>query len=354
MPTIEQELLTAFLKSGLINEEEFNNPSVMHFQRAARTDKGVSAIKQIVSMNVSQDANSLLPKINELLPSHIRLFSTKRTTKYFDSKNFCDGRTYSYLFPSYSLCPITEITSESFKVSDDSLEEFNSILKMYVGTHNFHNFTAQKRYSDASANRYIMSFECSKPFLLGDEAKSVEFLVARVKGQSFMLHQIRKMVGLAIAIMRGFANQDLITRAFGTERIDVPIAPGLGLLLEEVHYARYNKKYGGDGIHEPLTFEECNDPIEEFKQKHIYPTIVKGELEEKSMHNWLATLPLHSYDTRTNPINEPLEVSKPLVKAYYNAEPDEAKKRNLGIKLPSVEGDEPEDCDPNKKVKVES
>src|SRR5699024_262450 len=47
---------------------------------------------------------------------------------------------------------------------------------------------------------------------------------------------------------------------------------------------------------------------------------VATELEEKSMFNWLSTLPIHSYDVRTNPINDystPLE--KPLVQAHFNA-----------------------------------
>ena len=49
-----------------------------------------------------------------------------------------------------------------------------------------------------------------------------------------MLHQIRKMIGLAVAIMRGFATKDTMENAFKMERVDIPIAPGLNLLLEQV------------------------------------------------------------------------------------------------------------------------
>lgn len=65
-----------------------------------------------------------------------------------------------------------------------------------------------------------------------------------------MLHQIRKMVGLAMAISKGLTNVDVITRAWAKSKVDVPKAPGLGLVLEEPHYNNYNKKYGSDGIHE--------------------------------------------------------------------------------------------------------
>ena len=40
--TIEGELFQAFLKLGIMDEESFKFPQSIHFQRAARTDKGVS------------------------------------------------------------------------------------------------------------------------------------------------------------------------------------------------------------------------------------------------------------------------------------------------------------------------
>jgi tRNA pseudouridine38-40 synthase len=55
-------------------------------------------------------------------------------------------------------------------------------------------------------------------------------------GQSFMLHQIRKMVGLMIAIVRGMTTTDTLQKSWEREKLDIPIAPGLGLLLEEVGF----------------------------------------------------------------------------------------------------------------------
>jgi tRNA pseudouridine38-40 synthase len=42
VPTIEEELLKAMLKNDWINEEGYKTPQQAFFQRAARTDKGVS------------------------------------------------------------------------------------------------------------------------------------------------------------------------------------------------------------------------------------------------------------------------------------------------------------------------
>lgn len=52
MKTIEEDLLTAMLKNKWINQEAFDQSQVISFQRAARTDKGVSAARQCVSLKL--------------------------------------------------------------------------------------------------------------------------------------------------------------------------------------------------------------------------------------------------------------------------------------------------------------
>lgn len=52
--TIEEELLKALLKNKMINDEGFNQPQMIHFQRAARTDKGVSAVRQCCSLKLRE------------------------------------------------------------------------------------------------------------------------------------------------------------------------------------------------------------------------------------------------------------------------------------------------------------
>lgn len=52
MKTIEEDLFTALLKADLIDQESFETIQYTHFQRAARTDKGVSATRQICSVKL--------------------------------------------------------------------------------------------------------------------------------------------------------------------------------------------------------------------------------------------------------------------------------------------------------------
>lgn len=69
----------------------------------------------------------------------------KRTTKGFNSKVNCDARTYSYVLPTYAFAPQGEEPSDSFRISKEIIERINQVLKNYVGSHNFHNFTFKKQ-----------------------------------------------------------------------------------------------------------------------------------------------------------------------------------------------------------------
>ncbi|GJQ87875.1 hypothetical protein Trydic_g1146 [Trypoxylus dichotomus] len=291
MKTIEEELFKVLLTTDLINEEAFNQIQTIHYQRAARTDKGVSAARQVVSIKLPEVIQ--IDKINSLLPEVIRVFGYKRVTKGFNSRLQCDARTYLYMLPTIAFSKFTDdVTQENFRLGESSLEEINKSLIRFVGTKNYHNFTSKKKANDPSANRYIMNFCCEPPFV----RNNIEFAVIKVKGQSFMLHQIRKMVGLTIAIIKGHASEEIFQKVFTTEDVNIPKAPGLGLVLDFVHYDKYNRRYGQDGIHDTLEWKELDDIVEEFKQKYIYPTIIDTEIKESSMVNWLRKLSGHRYD----------------------------------------------------------
>lgn len=222
------------------------------------------------------------------------LTGLKRVTQSFNSKNNCDARTYSYMLPTVAFAPKDYDTGNiaAFRLEPDTLQRLNHLFSLYKGTHNFHNFTSQKAPSDPSARRYITEMSCGEPFI----RSSTEFAVITVRGQSFMMHQIRKMIGLVIAVIKGYAKEDVMERSWGQAKVDVPKAPGLGLVLERVHFDRYNKRFGGDGLHERLEWESEEEAIQAFKEAHIYPTIVETERQEGSMVSWMATLPIHDFE----------------------------------------------------------
>ncbi|XP_062511886.1 pseudouridylate synthase 1 homolog [Corticium candelabrum] len=292
--SIEEDLIVALSKAGTITDECREKLDKMNFQRCARTDKGVSAAVNVVSLKMLVKENAL-DLINSQLPAQIRVMGLIQTTKKFDCKHWCSSRSYEYLSPTFAFAPSYEKTRRDFRISDEILSRVRYLLYKYNGTHRFHNFTARIRPSDPSAQRYIKEFNCGQPF----ERQGMEFVVLRVNGQSFMLHQIRKMIGLVMTIAQGHSEEDIIQRAWGGDRVDVPRAPALGLLLDRPYFDAYNKKYGTDGCHECVNVSRFESNIEEFKQK-IYDRIIETELKENSMMHWLMTLSRHDFSGDRN------------------------------------------------------
>ncbi|KAM9307169.1 pseudouridylate synthase 1 homolog [Pholidichthys leucotaenia] len=293
--TIEDDLVKALVKSGCIPEDHGEDMKKMSFQRCARTDKGVSAAGQVVSLKIRL-IDDVVEKINQHLPAQIRVLGMKRVTQGFNAKNKCDARTYSYLLPTMAFSPKDFNLDDdgavaAFRLPPQTLQTVNRLFSLYRGTRNFHNFTSQKAADDPSSRRYIMHMSCGEPFVRG----GLEFAVVSVRGQSFMMHQIRKMIGLVIAVVRGHAPEDVMERSYGPDKVDVPKAPGLGLILERVHFDRYSKRFGGDGLHERLEWEGEEAAATAFKEEHIYPTVVETERHERSMVSWMSTLPMHDF-----------------------------------------------------------
>ena len=61
-------------------------------------------------------------------------------------------------------------------------------------------------------------------------------------GQSFIYHQIRKMIGLLVQMKVEGHTEEIFKKAFGAERMRVYLAPGEGLYLNQVKFDTYNKK----------------------------------------------------------------------------------------------------------------
>ena len=87
--------------------------------------------------------------------------------------------------------------------------------------------------------RKIVSAEISEPFIVG----SMEFVRIKLHGYSFMLHQIRKMVGLVMAVARGRVTEDFLTDfCWKPKRLHIARVPGLGLVLEDLDFKCYSNK----------------------------------------------------------------------------------------------------------------
>jgi len=265
------------------------------WSRAARTDKGVHAVANFVNCKLAltnnflkeeeekaeaekpetetadKEVNKLKDKeridwakvvnvINANLPSSIRVLSkyinypksnfcaaTKRITKVFDVKLSARSRIYEYLGPvSMFVKDPTNITAE---VEQETLERLRTLSQKFKGTHNFHNYTNKMRASDPKAQRYIMQFDCN----LVDFGEQGRFYKFRIQGQSFIYHQIRKMIGIMVQVIHEGLKDGFIDNSFFQNSVNIWLAPPQGLLLDGVTFDAYNRK---NDIPEKIEFNE--------------------------------------------------------------------------------------------------
>lgn len=167
-----------------------------------------------------------------------------------------------------------------WRIPEARLKRVQQAFALYKGTHNFHNYTVRKSFKDPSAKRHILSFNVNpEPIIIGD----TEWLSLKVHGQSFMMHQIRKMVGMAALVVRcGSDVQKVMDESFGEKLYSIPKAPALGLLLERPVFDNYNQKATGKFEREEISFDKYEKEMEEFKRREIYERIF-GEEEKENV-----------------------------------------------------------------------
>lgn len=169
----------------------------------------------------------------------------------------------------------------AYHVSDERLDLFRKAMTLYEGSHNFHNFTLGKDFKEASARRYIIKTTVSDPFVI----EGTEWVSIKLHGQSFMLHQIRKMIAMAVLVVRTGCPLVRITDCFGPTKVNVPKAPALGLLLENPVYEGYNAILEKHGYNR-LEFGKYKEEMDAFKMKYIYDKIYGEEVKENTFYSF--------------------------------------------------------------------
>jgi len=103
--TIEGDLFNAFVKAGAISKANADDPKKSSLVRCARTDKGVHAAGNVISLKLIVEDPKIVEIINEHLPPQIRVWGLERTNGSFSCYQTCDSRWYEYLIPTFAFLP---------------------------------------------------------------------------------------------------------------------------------------------------------------------------------------------------------------------------------------------------------
>lgn len=348
--TIEGTIFKAMHTAGGVSDENFSDVSKIGWSRCARTDKGVHAAANVISLKLVMKDN-IVELINQQLPAPIRIMHLIRVAKKFNPKSAATSRAYLYLCPSFAFSSeYPELKAEEgegeakdrwarmqtrlagYRISEENKTRLATLLKVYEGTKNYHNFTTTTDPANKSNFRYMMSFGIDAIVL----HEGVEFVRLKVHGQSFMLHQIRKMVGLIIAIFQGTIPEALLTSGeiFTLSRKRVPTAPALGLLLDRPFFAGYDTKVKRDQQGDQLekeTFAEafavCDKNLEAFKENFIIKDILQTELTTFACVEFLEEIRKTDQHWGQTPVDVTYKAESEEVESEDDEEEEEERRR---------------------------
>lgn len=279
--TIEKDLFDALHKAGAITDRNHESLQKNDWVRCARTDKGVHALGNVISCKLEMIPD-LVEEVNKHLVDQIRVLAVSHCPKKFSAKNACFARTYEYICPVSAFLPAgkKEWTPDELATLHDKV---NPYLEQFVGSFNYHNFTPKANPSHASSLRNILSFKCSPTYTVD----GVDFVSLFVKGQSFMLHQIRKMVAVVIwSVAKQKPLWVVKSTLMPSVTVNIFMVPGDFLTLRLCHYDEYfelRKNVQQEGF----DFEKYGEVADAFKKKFLIPHMVRLLKEEHVFANWM-------------------------------------------------------------------
>ena len=138
----------------------------------------------------------------------------------------------------------SSVSCYAHRTNAGAVARLRAALATFVGTRNYHNMTVRHAANDPRVMRYVMSFTCSEPFVLKNDSipNGCEFVRLNVLGQSFIIYQIRKMIGAAILVASGRAPLAAMASISQHLKLRVPTAPPTGLFLDTCVFTGYNKR----------------------------------------------------------------------------------------------------------------
>ena len=159
---------------------------------ASRTDKGVHAYGQVVHFDLDYNVpcDRLIGAINAILPRDIRVMEIENASNDFHARRSAVGKKYVYKINlgNYDVFLDRYYLQYPYKLDIKKMEECS---KIFLGIHNFKNFTAGERDNYEAIVREIN-------FIKNGDILEIEFV-----GKSFYRYMVRNMVGAMIDVARG-------------------------------------------------------------------------------------------------------------------------------------------------------
>jgi len=209
-------------------------------QGSGRTDAGVHARAQVASfeLNAPIPPQNLLRALNRTLPPAIRALHAEHASPEFHARHSVRAKTYEYRIFRGEICP-PWLTRYVYALNWPlDLEKMQQAAALVIGEHDFTSFAA----TDPD-----LAHRQSAPDTPPDNIRTVfssswteedNLLLYRVRGNGFLHHMVRNLVGTFLDAGRNQITPEEITNILNrrSRSASGPTAPPRGLFLDSVEY----------------------------------------------------------------------------------------------------------------------
>ena len=204
LKTVEGELVEALVKHNFLKDTK---ESV--FRYASRTDKNVSALCNVVAFNTSNSEKQILDGLSNEFSSII-VYGIKVAGLEFNPR-YAKMRQYRYYLP----------------ISDLNIEKIIVTSACFAGEHNFSNFARIESFKNPVRTIDNIIFTQKDDFLI------IDFFA-----QTFLWHQIRRIISALIKVGNGKLEKAQIIEALANpdKKVDFGLASAEPLILKDIVY----------------------------------------------------------------------------------------------------------------------
>eukprot|EP00210_Caulerpa_lentillifera_P000940 g910.t1 len=212
-PTIEKALIEAMKTTRLI-PDDYPDSRAIKYSKCGRTDKGVSALGQVISLVVRSRRKLSEPEatmeeeydyptmLNSVLPPEIRVWGWTVVPLEFSARYSPLSRIYKYFIIDEMATPM-------------DMNLIQECTQKFLGYQNFRNFCKMNLSQTTNHEREIKSIDLIPVDNFSFPKRKVYCLT--IKGNAFLWHQVRCMVATLFMIGQGLESPDIIDKLLDIE-----------------------------------------------------------------------------------------------------------------------------------------
>jgi len=212
---------------------------------SGRTDAGVHALGQVAGFFTSSPipAPNLVIALNDSLPLSIRVLSAEEVAEDFHPRKSAKAKTYRYRICRAAICSPFEVRFVYHHPWPLDEEAMKAAASSVLGQHDFTSFAASDpdRLQRIAANAEDDDEAPSniRTIFRSELRREGHELIYEVRGNGFLHHMVRNLVGLFLLVGKGTVTVPQIKEILAARNRSVnpgATAPASGLALVSVEY----------------------------------------------------------------------------------------------------------------------